>query len=408
MAETLLMLALSPTMEAGTIQKWNFQEGDTIKEGDVLCEVETDKAAMEYESLYNGVLLKIMVPEGGSVKVGEPIAVAGDKGEDISELLVKTLIPEKTAPIQKIETIMESPDQQEKTQVILTSPDTSTHGRIKASPLCRKIAREKNINLALVTGSGPGGRIIKRDIETYLKKLPDQAGPAAVSQSTIRLPMSEMRKVIAKRMTESMHDIPQYYLRVGVHMSTIMDSRKNLNKTSREKISLNAFIIKLVAEALKKHPRINASLEGQEILLHPRADIALAVAVEDGLITPIVRNCGTKSIPRIDEELKDLISRAREKKLDISEFSNSTFTISNLGSYGIVEFTAIINSPNSAILAIGAIVKQPAVNEADEIIIRPVAQLTLSCDHRLIDGAIAAAFLYDLKQIMENPISAFY
>ncbi|MBN2440905.1 MAG: 2-oxo acid dehydrogenase subunit E2, partial [Spirochaetales bacterium] len=277
-----------------------------------------------------------------------------------------------------------------------------------ASPLARKLAADKNINLAQVKGTGPGGRIIKRDIEAFQQKAPSRGVIHTLSQSVTRTPMSEIRKVIARRITESKQTRPHFYLRVGVDMTTILEARNSLNAQQDEKVSLNAFLLKFAAEALKKNPNINVSMEGQEILTYAHADIGIAVALTDGLITPVVRDCGAKSIRQIDSELKDLISRAREKKLEPHEFTNSTFTISNLGSFGIDEFTAIINPPDSAILAVGTIKKIPGVNNKDEIVVLPVSQFTLSCDHRVIDGAVGARFLHDLKTLMENPASAFY
>lgn len=403
MADTLLMLALSPTMETGTIQKWFFSEGDAIKEGDVLCEVETDKAAMEYESMYSGILLKIIVHEGGSVKVGDPVAVAGKQGEDISEILTKITSRQQAA--------LEKPGQI-KQQVGDITPGLSeepardhTTGRIKASPLARKMAKEKNINLTSVTGTGPGGRIIKRDIEKYLKTEPP---PVVTAGQTKKIPLSEIRKTIARRMAESKFSKPHYYLRISADMTGVINARTRLNNQQKSKISFNAFIMKLTAETLKKHPLINSSLENQVIIQHGQIDIGLAVALEDGLTTPVVRQCGLKSITAIDKELKDLITRTREKKLDPLEYTNATFTISNLGSYGIEEFTGIINPPGSALLTVGAIMKVPVVNDAGEIVISQRMQMTLSCDHRVIDGAVGALFLNDLKQVFENPISAWY
>ncbi len=408
MAEKILMLSLSPTMEVGTIAKWNYQEGSEVKAGSVLCEIETDKAVMDYEIPQGGVLLKIIVPQGKEANVGAPIAILGKQGEDISALLKEdssgAAVPEKK--IEAAAAVQAAP-----AQTVAAAGDT----RIKSSPLARKIAQEAGIELDAVAGTGPGGRIIKRDIEQAKQAQPVQptAAPIApvfaapsLADETIRV--SQKRKVIAQRLAESKFSAPHFYLKVTVNMDGILAARTALNATLKEKISLNAFLVKFVAEALKKYPTINSTWQGDTILRHGSADVGLAVAQPDGLITPVVRNCGQKGIVQIDDELRVLIQKAQNNRLEPQEYTGATFTISSLGSFGIEEFTAIINPPGSAILAVGAIRKEPVVTENDEIAIQSNMALTLSCDHRVIDGAVGAAFLSELKKTLEQPIRALF
>jgi pyruvate dehydrogenase E2 component (dihydrolipoamide acetyltransferase) len=407
MAEKLYMIALSPTMEKGTIVKWNIKENESFTEGDVLCEVETDKTTMDYESTDEGTILKILVPEGGKAAVGEPIAIFGEPGEDISDLLSEEkeeseFVEEKTQTEKQVET-----------KNINISKDTSENNdldRIKISPLARKIALMKNIDISKIKGTGPGGRIVKRDVENYepvqtTKEIKRDYVPIQVEtrDEDIVIPLSDKRRIIGERLSQSKYTAPHFYLTVSVDMSNVLENRKMLNK--KYNLSLNAFIIKIVANTLKKHRRINATLNNDSIIEFGRVDIALAVAQEDGLITPIVRNADKKGILQIDDELKTLIDKAKNNKLDPEEYTNSTFTISNLGSFGIDEFTAIINPPGSAILAVGMIKETPVV-ENGEIVIKPIMKMTLSSDHRVIDGALAAAFMKDLKDTFENPILA--
>ena len=405
MAEKICMLSLSPTMEVGTIAKWNYQEGDEVNAGSVLCEIETDKAVMDYEISQGGVLLKIIVPQGKEANVGAPIAILGKQGEDISALLKE----EATAPA--------APEKKDTaaTPQIVPAPTVAAAGdeRVKSSPLARKIAKEAGIDLAAVPGTGPGGRIIKRDIEqaqlaqpVSAPAMPAVQAAAAPSLADETIRVSQKRKVIAQRLAESKFSAPHFYLKITVNMDGILAARTALNATLKEKVSLNAFLVKFVAEALKKHPTINSTWQGDTILKHGSVDIGLAVAQPDGLMTPVVRNCGNKGIMQIDDELRGLIQKAQNNRLDPQEYTGATFTISSLGSYGIEEFTAIINPPGSAILAVGAIRKEPVVTENDEIAIQSNMALTLSCDHRVIDGAVGAAFLADVKKMLEQPIRA--
>ncbi|UCB44849.1 MAG: 2-oxo acid dehydrogenase subunit E2 [Spirochaetota bacterium] len=431
MAEEVVMLALSPTMESGTIVKWHKKEGDSIETGQILCEVETDKATMEYESVNEGTLLKIMVKEGEEASVGQTIAIAGEEGEDISAFADKSA--EQPADLSAEEPVevaeVKEEISEEKKEETVSVGEKLPKG-VKASPLARKLALEKSVDLKAVTGSGPGGRIIRKDIETARAKpegfvtVPEgttkavSVGTATVSAGIVRvqaqktedeeIPVSQKRRVIAQRLSESKFTAPHYYLTTVVAVDDLVMARKQLNKKREDKISLNAFLIKLTAEALRRNPMVNSSFRGDTIIKFGRADIALAVAQPDGLITPVVRDCWNRGIIDIDEELKSLIEKALSNKLKPVEYSDSTFTISNLGSFGIHEFTAIVNPPNSAILAVGEIKREPVADEDDTVVFKSNMHITLSCDHRVVDGAIGARFLKDLKEFMESPIKALY
>jgi len=450
MADRVLMLALSPTMETGTIVNWLKKEGDKVSEGDILCEVETDKATMEYESQNEGSLLKIVVHAGQEASVGRTIAVIGEDGEDIASLL-KEIEKDSAAakpaeapsqPVQKqdISTEEETVDAvqdafypgAEAVAVPTGAPSSDMTGGtfpggIKASPVARKMAEQHNVDIRQVSGSGPEGRIVKRDVEKALAsggKTPPQTAPARPALSkgpgisfpvyapqemtTKKIPISGKRKVIAQRLSESKFSAPHYYLRTIVGVDDLFKARKELNDRVTEKVSFNAFIIKFVAEALRRHPMVNAGWQGDHIVQYGRADIGLAVAIPDGLITPIVLDCWNRGILSIDAELKGLIDKALNNKLKPEEFMGATFTITNLGSYGIHDFTAVINPPGSAILAVGEARREPVIGADDQIEVRTNMVLSLSCDHRVIDGAEGALFMQDLRTLMENPIQALY
>jgi len=439
MAEKVLMIALSPTMESGTILKWRKQEGDFVESGDVLCEVETDKATMEYESTADGTLLKILRQEGEEARIEEPIAVLGEKGEDITALLrdIAESVPEKSEKHAQAESSQkedistqskESPQETVSAFERTSSPDESRlmensqavvqglqpaipSDHMKTSPLARQLAQQHGFNLERIRGSGPEGRIIKRDIEKAIEISagePERQARTLAPPETEEVALSGKRKVIAQRISESKFSAPHYYLRTVVAMDILMAARSELNRGRDEKVSLNAFIIKFVAEALKRHRNVNAGWGGDKIILFGRADIGLAVAQQDGLITPIVRDCWNKGIIQIDREIRPLIEKALNNRLKVEEYTGATFTISNLGSFGILEFTAIINPPGSAILAVGQIRKEPVVEEDEQIRIHSNMTLTLSCDHRVFDGAEGALFLKDLKILMENPVQVLY
>jgi len=471
MAEKVLMLALSPTMKTGIIQSWSMKEGDEVAMSDVLCEVETDKAAMDYESTQEGILLKIILKEGEGAGVGQTIAIIGEKGEDISEIL-KEVAAEKSAPAEtppaaEVKAPAESPKSQAGSTTPaapalqtapgtpatsatsatpgaslapVATPKTSASGngngshvsasidlseisgdRVKASPLAKRIAGEKGIQLTGFMGSGPGGRIIERDLKNINVGGLVPAGSTGIqtpfSPTTTaisggledkQIPLSDKRKIIAQRLSESKFTAPHYYLKVSAVMDGLIQARSDLNKTAvkmkQKKVSMNAFLMKFCAEAIKLHPLINTSWAGDHLQQKGSIDIGTAVAVPDGLMTPVVRNCGSKGIRQIDAELVELVERARINKLKLNEITNATFTMSNLGSFGIEEFTAIINPPGSTILAIGEIKKQQVVQDDDSLKIQSLMKMTLSCDHRVVDGAVGAQFLQTLKQFMANPV----
>ena len=424
MAEMVLMTALSPTMEEGTIVRWNKKEGDQISAGDVLCEVETDKATMDYEATQEGTLLKIVRPEGSASKVGETIAVLGEQGEDVDALLEEGEKPVSAetarAPVAQTKPsgapspgTAEAPSR-EAAAATRRPPEPATAGRdearIKASPLARKIAAERGMDLGAISGSGPGGRIVKADVESFTTEAAAPAASAAAGEpgENVTIPVAGKRAVIARRLAESKFSAPHYYLKNSIRMDATMQARQDLNAELPQKVGFNAFLIKFVAEALKRHPLVNASWQGDHILQFGSIDIGLAVDTGNGLITPIVRNCGNKGIVAIDRELKDLIAKAASGKLQPEEYTGATFTISNLGSFGIEEFTAIINPPGSAILAVGEIVKTVVVGDDDEINVARIMKMTLSCDHRVIDGAAGGRFLSELKRIIEHPIRVLF
>jgi pyruvate dehydrogenase E2 component (dihydrolipoamide acetyltransferase) len=449
MAEAVLMLALSPTMEEGTITRWHKKEGDAVAQGDLLCEVETDKAAMDYESVNQGTLLAILVPAGGKAAVGAPIAVVGKPGEDVSGFRASAAVAaeppagpaapreqaaagaepaaapsrvDASAPAPRADRPAAAPPPRAPAAV----PPASGLRRIKASPLARRLARERRLDLGRVAGSGPGGRVVMRDLagaRPLAAGAPSAAAaglapgaataPAAggaLPAQDQRIPLSGKRKVIAQRLSDSKFTAPHYYLKIDVDAGRFLETRERLNTRLGEeaRISVNALLMKIAAETLKGHPALNSGWKGDHILTYAHADIGLAVAQEDGLITPVVRDCGSKGILAIERELSELIARARANRLKPEEYTGATFTITNLGSYGILEFTAIINPPGSAILAVGRIRRVPVVEEGDRIVVRPQMILSLSCDHRVVDGAVGAAFLYDLKKLIEDPTDALY
>ena len=408
MAAKVLMTALSPTMEQGTVSRWIKKVGEKIASGEVICEIETDKATMDYEASEEGTLLKILVAEGQTAQVGEPIGIIGAPGEDISAIIRETASGQGPAAAN-------GASRDDVTQPRpAVQVEAAAGGRVIASPLARKLAQQNNIDLAAVKGSGPGGRVIKRDIESYspdtTQRAASQARPAVRPPEAIAMvqvttkPLSGKRKVIAERLSASMFTAPHYYLTVAVEVDRLLAARARINAGMKSTLGLNAFLLKFVAAALKKHPVVNGGMGEGEIHTYTRIDLGLAVALEDGLITPVVRDCAQKGVVEIDGELKDLIKRSNEGKLAPDEYTGATFTISNLGSFGIEQFTAIINPPGAAILAVGAAIKEPVVVDDDKIVVRTRMKLTLSCDHRVIDGAVGAAFLKTLKDLIEEPI----
>lgn len=405
MATKITMPKLSDTMVEGVLLKWLKKEGEFIEAGEVIAEAESDKATMELEAFDAGILKKIIVPEGGKVPVGGTLALIADEDEDISDLIEDVLkTPQPKAEKEEIPPAVEEKIHaapvvdQTPADVILTS-DTV---RIKASPLARKLASEHGIDLRRITASGTGGRIIKRDVENYIAKAPKPSAAAPMAGEEISL--NTMRSTIAARMTASKTTVPHFYLTMQVNMNNAVEFRTSLNKVQKDvKISYNDMIIKACALALKKHPYVNGSFQGDKIVLHDRVDVGVAVALDDGLITPVVRNADQKSLGQTALEIRDLAGRAKERKLLPQDYTNGTFTVSNLGMFEIDEFSAIINTPEAAILAVGGVMQVPVVEDG-EIVVGHRMKMTLSCDHRIVDGATGALFLKEIKRLLENPL----
>lgn len=402
MAEVIEMPRLSDTMTEGVIARWHKKVGDIVKPGDLLAEIETDKATMEFEAPVGGVLLHIGAPEGKPIPIGEVIAIIGKAGEDISALLTR----------QKATAAVVAPpppsDTPQKVEPVSPTPATSTPSdgeRLKASPLARAIAREKGIDLREITGTGEGGRIIRRDVEAHLAQQASKPAPSPTlaAASYTDHPLTQMRKTIARRLTASMQEAPHFYLKISVSMEKAAQWRARLNELADVKISFNDFILKACAIALRRHPMLNASWTGEAIRVFHDIHIGFAVAVEEGLIVPVIRHADRKGLAEIAKETQALAEKARQRKLTPEEYTGSTFSISNLGMFGIEDFTAVINPPEAAILAVGAIQPVPVVRENGEIAVERRMRLTLSCDHRVVDGATGAQFLQTLKLLLEEP-----
>lgn len=412
----ITMPLLSDTMKEGVIAQWNFKVGDTIKSDDAIADVETDKATMEVTAYAEGTLLYIGVEAGQAAKVNDIIAIVGPAGTDVTPLLNQV----KSAP--KAESKQEEKAPEAAAPAAASSAvSSSDDSRIKASPLARKIAKEKGVNLSEIKGSADGGRIVKRDVENYLATA--KAAPAAAASAeapkaettTISLPtyvgeekytetgISQMRKTIARRLSESLFTAPHFYLTVTVDMDNAIAARAQINEYAPVKVSFNDMVIKAVAVALKKHPAVNSSWQGDKIRFNEHTNIGVAMAVEDGLLVPVVRFADGKSLSHISAEVKEFAARAKAKKLTPADWEGSTFTVSNLGMFGIDEFTSIINSPDGAILSVGAIQQVPVVKNG-AVVPGNIMKLTLGCDHRVIDGATGAQFLQTLKGLLEAPI----
>lgn len=401
------MEALSPTMEEGQLVRWLKSEGDAVASGDVLAEIETDKATMELVARGDGVLRKVMLAAGGTAPVGDVIAVIATADEDISaigggasasaEAPAPPAAKKAAAPAAKAEAAAAPP-----------APAGDEGGRVKASPLARRLADDLGVDLARVEGSGPGGRIVKRDVEAARET--GAAAPAAAawtpSESEYEdVPVSQMRKTIAKRLVESIGPVPHFFLTIDVDMGRVIEARQSINamlEKQGEKISLNDIVLKAVAAALKKHPECNAQWQGTFVRRFNAVHLGVAVAVEDGLITPVVRHAHLKGIAHIGREVRELASRAREKRLMPDEYTGATFSVSNLGMFGIHEFTAIINPPEGGILAVGGVVDTPVAVDG-QVVVRPRMRVTMSCDHRVIDGAQGSRFLATLRTMLEEP-----
>jgi pyruvate dehydrogenase E2 component (dihydrolipoamide acetyltransferase) len=410
MAEVIRMPKMSDTMTEGVIVSWLKNVGDDIKPGDILAEVETDKATMELENFVKGNLLHIGIPAGGSVPVDALIAIVGQKGEDISALLSgASAAPVKTEEAKPETTI---PNTTSSIETSAVHSSNNEDGRVKASPLAKKIAEEKGISLNQIAGSGDGGRIVKRDVETFTpakttataSSAPAINIPAFVgTESYDEVPVSQMRKVIARRLSDSLFTAPHFFLTMEINMDKVNEARKTINADGNVKISVNDFIVKAVAGALRKNPQVNSSWLGDKVRYNHHIHVGIAVAIEDGLIVPVVKFADNKSLSHISAEVKQLADKAKNKKLQPNEFEGNTFTISNLGMFGIDQFTAIINPPDACILAVGGS-KETVIVENGQMKVATVMKVTLSCDHRVVDGAVGASFLKTLKELLENPI----
>ncbi|MEI9945920.1 MAG: pyruvate dehydrogenase complex dihydrolipoamide acetyltransferase [Chitinophagaceae bacterium] len=427
MDEVVLMPRLSDTMTEGVIAGWNKNVGDTVKKGDVLAEIETDKATMELESYKNGTLLYTGAKKGEKIAVNDLLCIIGEKGKvDVDAIVaaaksggVKAEGQESEAGSPKPESESSKKEEAVGQEVSAEQTDnSSSNGRVKASPLAKKLASEKGIDIKKVQGSGDGGRIVKQDVDNYKvseggsqKSSPDTKTetPKYVAQAPYgkegydEVPVSQMRKVIAKRLAESKFTSPHFYVTMVIDMDAAVAGRAKLNETSKVKISFNDLVLKACAAALRQHPAVNSSWLGDKIRHNHHIHIGVAVAVEDGLLVPVVRFADTKSLSQIGVEVKEFAQKAKDKKLQPSDWEGNTFTISNLGMFGVDEFTAIINPPDACILAIGGINQVPVVKNG-AVVPGNIMKVTLSCDHRVVDGATGAAFLQTLKSLLEEPL----
>ncbi|MBM4374536.1 MAG: 2-oxo acid dehydrogenase subunit E2 [Deltaproteobacteria bacterium] len=417
MARVVDMPKLSPTMEEGQIVTWHRKEGDAVEVDDLLAEVETDKATMEFRSFDRGTLLKVLAPAGSMVRLGDPVAVIGKPGESTEGLVSGTRAgaAPATAPAG-----VDAPS--EAMTPATTAPVLVTGGRVKASPYVRKLARERGLDLLTVHGSGTGGRIVARDLDggavATRVTAPSAAAPKPTSvpfaapvsatvareaRESVSKPLSMMRRTIARRLTESKRDVPHFYLTIDVDAGALFELRARLNADLDKKISFNDLVVKAVSIALVRAPEVNAQFTPEALVYHRRIDLSIAIAVDEGLVTPVLRDADRKSVVEISEEIQTLSARARDKKLTVEEMTGGTFSISNLGMFGIDEFAAVINPPEGAILAVGAIRAEPVVR-GDAVVPGKRMKLTLSCDHRVVDGAVGAKFLAELRKVLERPL----
>lgn len=411
------MPRLSDTMTEGTVATWLKKVGDAVQTGEILAEIETDKATMEFESFYDGTLLHIGVNEGQTASVDAVLAIIGPAGTDVNTVLQAHASGETLSTAT--DSVEEPKAEEKQIETIISTEISSQVGRIFASPLAKKMAEEKGIDLSKVKGSGENGRIVKADVENYKPEaILQTVAPVETIQKehkssfvndtvvahTEEIKNSQMRKTIAKRLAESKFTAPHYYLKIEVSMDEAMKSRAQINQLPDTKISFNDMVIKATAMALRKHPKVNSQWRDDATLLHHHVNIGVAVAVEDGLVVPVINHTDTLHLSAIGNAVKDLAGKARNKKLQPQEMEGSTFTISNLGMFGITEFTSIINQPNSAILSVGAIIEKPVVKNG-QIVVGNTMMLTLACDHRTVDGATGAQFLQTLKTYLETPVT---
>jgi pyruvate dehydrogenase E2 component (dihydrolipoamide acetyltransferase) len=416
MAEVVYMPKLSDTMTEGVVAAWNKQVGDSVKAGEILAEIETDKATMEFESFYDGVLLHIGVETGKAAPVNSILAIIGEKGEDISGLLAGAPAPaaeiSKEQETPKVEAVIATPKPEPVKEaapspVKASAQVASSSDRVFASPLAKKLAEEKGIDISSVAGTGENGRIIKRDVDHYTPYTPAErtftSAPSGI-ESFHDETVSQMRKTIARRLAESKFTAPHFYLTLSIDMDNAIAARKTLNAMEGVKVSFNDMVVKAVALSLKQHPNVNSAWMGDFIRRNDHVHIGVAVAVDEGLLVPVIRFADTKGLLQISSEVKDYAKRAKDKKLQPSDWEGNTFTISNLGMFGIETFTAIINPPDSCILAVGGINEVPVVKNGN-VVPGNVMKVTLSCDHRVVDGAMGASFLQTFKNYMENPVA---
>lgn len=408
MAEIVRMPKLSDTMVEGVVAEWHKKVGDAVSEGELLAEIETDKATMEFESFYDGVLLHIGVEKGGAAPVNSVLAIIGDKGEDFAALLAESETPaaevkeEKTVSTPTSAPIVEAAKPEVTETVTVEHSDGS---RIFVSPLAKKIAEERNINLSMVKGTGDNGRIVKRDIDNYVpvsNAAPVFSAPVGTESFTDE-PFSQMRKAISRTLSASKFGAPHFYLKMEVNMDNAITARKAINAKGDVKISFNDMVVKAVANALRKHPKVNVDYINDTIRYNDHIHIGVAVAVPDGLVVPVIKFADAKGFAQIGAEVKDMVVKAKTKKLMPQDMQGGTFAISNLGMYGIEDFTSIVNPPNGCILSVGGIKETPIVKDG-EIVPGNVMKLSLSCDHRVVDGATGSEFLQTLKSYLENPV----
>ena len=420
--QVITMPRLSDTMTDGTVASWLKKEGDTVEEGDILAEIETDKATMEFECFYEGTILYIGVQEGETVPVDSLLTIIGPAGTDISVIVANGGASSDSAAPKNEKTETKTEKQEDKTEVKEATASSATSnnsgGRVFASPLAKKIAADKGINIADIKGSGENGRIIKKDVENYTpaaKKVEDiipNTTPAIPVASFVaigeekseEIKNSQMRKAIAKSLGASKFSAPDFSLNIEVDMDSAMASRKTINSIPDTKVSFNDMVVKACAMALQKHPQVNTSWTDNNTIYHSHIHVGVAVAVDDGLLVPVVKHTNQMSLTQIGATVRDLAGKARKKKISPAEMQGSTFTVSNLGMFGIENFTSIINQPNSAILSVGAIVEKPVVKNG-QIVVGNTMKLTLTCDHRTVDGAVGAQFLQTLKTFIENPVT---
>ena len=414
MAELVRMPKMSDTMTEGVVVKWHKKVGDTVKSGELLAEIETDKATMEFESYESGVLLYIGIPEGNAAPVDSVLAIMGKAGEDFKSLLdaeKKKVVEDKVvitapladkapAPVASAGTPAKPVISPAKVEEVRTA--SHTNDKILASPLAKKLATDKGIDLSMLKGTGDNGRVVKRDIEWF--KPSSFSVPAGIKkESSQDIPVSQMRKTIARRLSESKFTAPHFYLTMDIYMDECIKARESINQVTDVKISFNDFVIKAVAATLKQHPSVNSSWMGEFIRINHHINIGVAVAVEDGLLVPVVKYADTKTLSQIASEVKTFAQKAKVKKLQPTDWEGSTFTISNLGMFNIEAFTAIINPPDACIMAIGSIKQVPIVKNG---MVQPgnVMKVTMSCDHRAVDGVVGAKFLNTFKALLENPV----